>query len=156
MKKFETKLANLKVPIIKDDPLENDLRRDLANHFFSRDKIYKKRFRVSMTFAAILLLFGCATVLNPRIALRLNNLAFKNAEPEFPEFMARDDVPEQTLVDYSSINNPKLEGKLDPAKYREDKAYIVRRYISADDGSVMIVSEYDKEMEEKQITVGSK
>jgi hypothetical protein len=59
-------------------------------------------------------------------------------------------------LDYSSINNPRLEGKLDPDKYKESKAYIVRKYVSDTEGPVMIVSEYDKTRRTKREKLRSK
>ncbi len=142
MKNFEDKLNDLKIPTIENDPFENKLWRDLIQKFYAPEKKYKRNLRLAVGFACLLAIFGCSTILNPEIAYKINRFAFKKNVLSDLELIGRKLLPTESDMTYTSIRNPELRGKLNPADYIEDKAFLIRRYTSSTEGSVMIVSEF--------------
>ncbi len=142
VKNFEDKLNDLKIPSIESDPFENKLRRDLIQKFYAPEKKYKRNLRLAVGFACLLAIFGCSTILNPEIAYKINRLTFKKNVLSKIELQGRKLIPIESDMAYTSIRNPALYGKINPADYIEDKAFLIRRYTSDTEGSVMIVSEF--------------
>jgi hypothetical protein len=62
---------------------------------------------------------------------------------------AEDNCAEMENLAYTSIYNPNLQTKIDPEKFQEDKTYLVRKYVSEEEGGLMIVSEFGQK-EKKQ------
>jgi len=147
MKDLENRLFTMDVPKIEDDPFENELRRKLVNRFYKPVNNFRFKFKLATALASLLLIFGCVIVIQPGVALSLNKLIFPSnimvAEREYSE-------TENELA-YTSIFNPQLVSKLDPSKFQEDKAYIIRKYISAEEGAVMIISEFNQKRKPKKI-----
>ena len=142
MKNFEDKLNDLKIPTIENDPFENKLRKNLIQKYYTSEKKYKRNLRLAVGFACLLAIFGCSTILNPEIAYKINRFAFKKDVPSKLELQGRKLLFPGNDMTYTSIHNPELQGKINPADYTEDKAFIIRRYTSSTEGSVMIVSEF--------------
>jgi len=169
MKDLEKKLWGMKVPKLKDDPFETELRSKLVQRYFSKESIYKIRFKYAIGFACIMTIFCITTIIKPKIAYNVNQFAFKQAQEvsrdEVETGNRAKDLKEESVTNYakaldeyeqmisnvqsSSIYNPLLTGKLDPNKYREDKTYLIRKYVSQQEGSVMIVSEFGEKPEKK-------
>ncbi|MCF7793321.1 MAG: hypothetical protein K9N09_04435 [Candidatus Cloacimonetes bacterium] len=147
MKDLEIKLENMSVPQIEDEQFEYKLRRDLLDRYHQKTNNYRFRFRAAMAFCCLLLVFGCATILNPDVAVKINNMAFKKDIKIVP---ADQDCFSLENLAYTSIYNPNLTSKLDPDKFQEDKTYLVRKYVSSEEGGVMIVSEFDQKQNKKQ------
>ena len=144
MENFEKKLMEMKVPVLDNDPLEHELRRELLDRYFSPVRKYRRNSRFAFGFAGVLVVLMCTIVLNPRIAYELNSFAYR--EEKFSRVVGRGDAGfERDDMTYTSIYNPELAKKIDPGKYEEDTAFIIRRYTSPDEGSIMIVSEFDQE-----------
>ena len=142
MKTFEDKLNELKIPTIENDIFENKLRRNLVQKYFTSEKKYKRNLRLAVGFACLLAIFGCSTILNPEIAYKINRFTFKKNVLSKLELQGRKLLPAESDMTYTSIRNPELRGKLNPADYIEDKAFLIRRYTSSTKGSVMIISEF--------------
>ena len=159
MKDLENKLLELEIPTLESDPFEHELRRNLVNRFFQKEKDYKRYFRWSIGFAALMAVFGFWTIINPQIAVGLNEIAFQKTE--FPDEESQVMEPSHDgISDYAlaldkynelmdnmqttSIYNPRLSGKLNPENFEEDRAYLIRKYTSQTEGSVMIVSEINQ------------
>ena len=144
MENIEKKLMEMEVPVLENDPFEHQLRRELLDRYFSPVRKYRRNSRFAFGFAGVLVVLMCTIVLNPRIAYELNPFTYE--EESLSRFVAKgESVFEAEDMPYTSIHNPELVKKIDPAKYREDKAFIIRRYTSPDEGSIMIVSEFDQE-----------
>ena len=148
MKDLENKLFSMDVPKIEDDPFENELRRKLVNKFYKPVNNFRFKFKVATALASLLLIFGCAAVIHPGMILSLNKLIFPSRNIMIVE---RDDSYIENELAYTSIFNPQLVSKLDPSKFQEDKAYIIRKYISAEEGAVMIISEFNQKRKPKKI-----
>jgi hypothetical protein len=148
MKDLENKLFSIDVPKIEDDPFENELRRKLVNKFYKPVNNFRFKFKVATALASLLLIFGCAAVIHPNMILSLNKLIFPSRNIMI---VGRDDSDAENELAYTSIFNPQLVSKLDPSKFQEDKAYIIRKYISAEEGAVMIISEFDQRRKPKKI-----
>ncbi|MCK4358812.1 MAG: hypothetical protein KAW92_08720 [Candidatus Cloacimonetes bacterium] len=142
MKNFKEKLKNLEIPKIEDDPFEDELRNNILNKYFTPEIKYKHKLKFAYGLAGLFAVFLILTLIKPQIAYKINQLAFqKSEEIEFPsegDYLLRDDMV------YTSIYNPTLTEKIDPNRYTEDKAYIIRRYKSRNNETVMIVSEFDQ------------
>lgn len=158
MENFERRLLNLKIPVCSNDPLEEKLRSQLITYYFSTDRQYRIKYRLAAGFACLLIVFITSTIISPSITYKLNSLVFNK---EIIEKVADTRVNGESSVDYTealeeynryvnnmkstSINNPNLINKLDPGDYQEDKTYLIRKYVSQKEGSLMIVSEFDKD-----------
>jgi len=142
VKNFEDKLNDLKIPTIENDPFENKLRKNLIQKYYTSEKKYKRNLRLAVGFACLLAIFGCSTILNPEIAYKINRFTFKKNVLSPLELQGRKLLSRGSDMTYTSIHNPELQGKINPADYTEDKAFIIRRYTSSTEGSVMIVSEF--------------
>ncbi|MBC8415014.1 MAG: hypothetical protein ISS80_02925 [Candidatus Cloacimonetes bacterium] len=147
MKDLENKLFSMDVPKIEDDPFENKLRRKLVNRFYKPANNFRFKFKLVTALASLLLIFGCVIVIQPGVALSLNKLIF----PSNIMVAERDNSGTENELAYTSIFNPQLVDRLDPSKFREDKTYIIRKYISAEEGAVMIVSEFDQRKKPKKL-----
>ena len=147
MKDLENKLFSMDVPKIENDPFENELRRKLVNRFYKPTNNFRFKFKLATALASLLLIFGCVIVIQPGVALSLNKLIF----PSNIMAAERDDSGTENELAYTSIFNPQLVDRLDPSKFREDKTYIIRKYISAEEGAVMIVSEFDQRKKPKKL-----
>jgi len=142
VKNFEDKLNDLKIPTIENDLFENKLRRNLIQKYHTSEKKYKRNLRLAVGFACLLAIFGCSTILNPEIAYKINRFTFKKDVLSKLELQGRKLLSPESDMTYTSIRNPELQGKINPADYIEDKAFLIRRYTSSTEGSVMIVSEF--------------
>jgi len=147
MKDLENKLFSMDVPKIEDDPFENELRRKLVNRFYKPVNNFRFKFKLATALASLLLIFGCVAVIHPNMILSLNKLIFPS---NYVMLAEREDNTESELA-YTSIFNPQLVDRLDPSKFQEDKTYIIRKYISSEEGAVMIVSEFDQRRKPKKI-----
>ena len=148
MKDLENKLFSMDVPKIEDDPFENELRKKLVSRFYKPVNNFRFKFKVATALASLLLIFGCAAIIHPNMILNLNKLIFPSNNVMLAE---REDNDTENELAYTSIFNPQLVSKLDPSKFQEDKAYIIRKYISAEEGAVMIISEFDQRRKPKKI-----
>jgi hypothetical protein len=149
MKKLENILDNLKVPQLEDDPFEHELRRKLTNRYFNNRPNYRFRSKFVTVLALLLLTFTVSTIVEPGIAVKLNNFAF-NKPLEAETDTINDEELDRLMAEqlnenmkYTSIYNPELMDKLDPSDFKEDKAYLIRKYTSSTQGSVMMISEFD-------------
>jgi len=95
----------------------------------------------------------------PQISAKANDIAFKkevvpqenqNANYSDDEFFKRF-AGDDNKFHYTSIHNPNLKNRIDPEEYREDKTYLIRKYVSRDSQAVMIISEFDKPEKKKQL-----
>ena len=141
MKDLAKILENLQVPTCEDEQFEQKLRRRLLAKYYPATNGYKWKFKAALVFSCLLLVFGCATIIMPDVAIKLNNLAFRNSNR-----LASAEETDNNLDNliYTSIYNPHLAARLDPDKFQEDKAYLVRKYTSAEEGGLMIVSEFEQ------------
>ena len=147
MKDLENKLFSIDVPKIEDDPFENELRRKLVKRFYKPENNFRFKFRLATVLASLLLIFGCVIVIQPGVALSLNKLIF----PSNIMVTEKENISVENELAYTSIYNPQLVDRLDPSKFQEDKTYIIRKYISSEEGAVMIVSEFDQRKKPKKI-----
>ena len=164
MKDLENKLLSMDVPKIENDQFEQVLRNKLINKYHNKETVYVKKFRYSVAFASILFVVLMSVIIFPEIGIKANEVAF-NKEAEVLNENAKgnrnsnysDDEFFENFAEnndkfhYTSIYNPKLKNRIDPEEYREDKTYIIRKYVSRDSQAVMIISEFDKPERKKQL-----
>ncbi|HPR17928.1 MAG TPA: hypothetical protein PLD62_06755 [Candidatus Cloacimonadota bacterium] len=141
MKGLEIKLEEMKVPVCEDEQFAYRLRRNLLDRYYKSANGYRFKFRAVLAACCLLLVFGCITIIKPDVALKINNLAFHEEKKIIP---AEQDVSNLENLSYTSIFNPHLSNELDPDKFQEDKTYLVRKYVSSEQGGLMIVSEFDR------------
>jgi len=159
MKDLENKLLSIEVPKIENDQFKNVLRRKLVRKYHSRERVYIKKFRYSMAFTCCLLIIMTSLFIFPEISSKVNQVAFRkeipvhetqNANYSDDEFFNNFAENDNNFY-YTSIHNPNLQNRIDPEKYKEDKTYIIRKYVSRDSQAVMIISEFDKPERKKQL-----
>jgi hypothetical protein len=112
-----------------------------------------------MAFACSLLIVMTSLFIFPEISSKVNQVAFnkgtveqksQNANYSDDEFF-KDFAENDNKFYYTSIHHPNLKNRIDPEEYREDKTYIIRKYVSRDSQAVMIISEFDKPERKKQL-----
>ena len=164
MKDLENKLLLMDVPKIENDQFEQVLRNKLVKKYHSRETEYVKKFRYSVAFASILFVVLISVIIFPEIGIKANEVAFKkeaetlienangnkNANYSDDEFF-KNFAENNDKFKYTSIYNPNLKNRIDPEEYREDKTYIIRKYVSRDSQAVMIISEFDKPERKNQL-----
>ena len=160
MKDLENKLLSMEIPKIENDQFEQVLRNKIIRKYHSRESEYVKKFRYSIAFACFLAVLLISVVVYPEIIIKANEVAFKkevsesngngNANYSDDEYFQRF-AEDNNKFYYTSIHNPNLKNRIDPEEYREDKTYIIRKYVSRDSQAVMIISEFDKSERKKQL-----
>ncbi len=154
MNKFEDRIEKMEIPEIKNYELQNKLRQKLVRKYFNVERKYKKRYKLATAFACLLVIYLISTILKPKIADDINRFAFQKEEIEEIE---EELVPIDDYIKQTSIYNPKLANKINPTNYQEEKAYIIRKYVSSKNGNLMIISEFDqnKPKQKKLISMDS-
>ncbi len=160
MKDLENKLLSMNVPKIENDQFEQVLRSKLVRKYHSRESEYVRKYHYSIAFASFMVVLLISVIIFPKLSIRANKVAFEKevtssngngnanySNDEFFERFAEDD----NKFYYTSIHNPNLRDRIDPEKYREDKTYLIRKYVSRDSQAVMIISEFDKPERKKQL-----
>jgi len=150
MKNFKEKMENLDVPELNNDPLQNKLKRKLIHTYFRKENNYKKLFKIAVGFC---LLFFATTVIflaNPNIPHKIHTFAFEEMSSNLVHDTKNQTNLHDEAIKYTSINNPKFEQNIQPYKYEEENAYLIRQYSSRENEGVIVVSKFDND--EKQIT----
>ena len=160
MKDLENKLLSMEVPKIENDQFEQILRNKLIRKYHSKESEYIKKFRYSIVFASFMVILVISVFIFPEISVKTNKIAFKkevttsneneNASYSDDDFFKKF-AEDNSKFYYTSIHNPNLKNRIDPKEYREDKAYIIRKYVSRDSHAVMIISEFNKPERKKQL-----
>ena len=157
MKDLENKLLSMDVPKIESDQFEQVLRSKLVRKYHSRESEYIRKFHYSIAFASVMVILMISVFIFPEISAKANEIAFKKETQELKNRNYSDDeffkrfAEDDNKFYYTSIHNPNLKSKIDPEEYREDKTYIIRKYVSRDSQAVMIISEFDKSERKKQL-----
>ena len=160
MKDLENKLLSMEIPKIENDQFEQVLRNKIIRKYHSQESKYVKKFRYSIAFACFLAILLVSVIVYPEFIIKANEVAFKkevsesngngNANYSDDEYFQRF-AEDNNKFYYTSIHNPNLKNRIDPEEYREDKTYIIRKYVSRDSQAVMIISEFDKSERKKQL-----
>jgi len=142
MKKFEETLVKIEVPIIKDELLEQELHSQLINRYFSTTKKVYTGLRWAVGFAVLFFVVALTLVIKPQFALKAHELTFRYSTDS--SVKSKETTGLNDCLKYTSIRNPSIPNNIDPEKYQEDKAYVIRKYKSQEtDDAVLIVSEFD-------------
>ena len=131
-------LEQLSVPTIEDINFQNELRRSLLKHHFTPHRS-ALRLRVAIACACVLAIFGFATIINPDIAYRLNQIAFGADTKGHPGNTAGKNY---AGLQGTSLQNPDIAPYFPVQNFQEEKAYVIRKYTSPKNGAVMVVSEF--------------
>ncbi|MBS3767784.1 MAG: hypothetical protein KGY75_06670 [Candidatus Cloacimonetes bacterium] len=142
-KKFEQQMENLDVPVLENDPLKNQLKRNLENEFFPRKDIYRQKFRIAVSFCVLFLIVAITFWIEPRLPTKLHQIAFGKKIVEKHKKIEHAPLDKPML--YTSIDNPKFSEKIIPEHYQEDVAYLIRHYSSQNDNAVVVVSKFGNE-----------
>jgi len=147
MDKIKDMLNSLKIPQIDDKYQFNALRSRLLQAFFSRQRVYVLRYRWAVSMAALLFLILAATFMVPNFASSVNTLVFGDQNEEQP-------IIAENVQKSKGIVMPVGQGYDVNSSNRlidDDKTYLIRQYNSPSAGKVMVVSEYDKQMQKNKI-----
>jgi len=159
MKDLDKKLFSIQVPEIDDNQFKEELKNRLIKKY--HESKYQRKFHYALVYATFMMLFALGILLYPDIAIKINEFAFKKDIQKTEEIEKTEQLPtyensnyaQDNFFDdlntndkfhYTSIYNPNLKNKIDPNKYKEDKTYVIRRYVSSDSQAVMIISEFNK------------
>ena len=147
MDKIKDMLNSLKIPQIDDKYQFNALRSRLLQAFFSRQRVYVLRYRWAVSMAALLFLILAATFMVPNFASSVNTLVFGDQNEGQP-------IIAENVQKSKGIVMPVGQGYDVNSSNRlidDDKTYLIRQYNSPSAGKVMVVSEYDKQMQKNKI-----
>ncbi|MDP8209218.1 MAG: hypothetical protein RAO94_00430 [Candidatus Stygibacter australis] len=147
MDKIKDMLSTLKIPLIDDKYQFNALRSRLLQAFFSRQRVYVLRYRWAVSMAALLFLILAATFMVPNFASSVNTLVFGDHNKEQP-------IIAENVQKSKGILMPVDQGEMANSSNRlidDDKTYLIRQYNSPRAGKVMVVSEYNKQMQNNKI-----
>jgi hypothetical protein len=152
MEKLDKFLNELDVPQPEETDFEQRLRNQLVRKYINAPKSFQVPFKLAAGFAGLLIIFAIGVITNPQLAYDINSYVFQNETPVNLEEMEnlktfRDDFR------YTSINNPELAKELDPENYFEDKTYIIRKYRSSSNESIMLVSEMDPQRDTSPVKI---
>ena len=141
MKKFEEKLGSVNVPKLESDPFEKELKTKLAGYYFSPARKIQTQFRWAVGFAALFFVIAIALIVKPQFAYRAHNFTFRTSGESAVQPIEL--IPFNDYLRYTTIHNPSIESEFNPDNYREDKAYVVRKYRSQEtNDALLIVSEF--------------
>jgi len=160
MKDLENKLLSMDVPKVENDQFEQVLRSKLIRKYHSRESEYVRKYHYSVAFASFMFILLISIIIFPKLSIKANKVAFEkevassnengNANYSDDEFFKRFAEDDNKFY-YTSIHNPNLKNRIDPEEYREDKTYLIRKYVSRDSQAVMIISEFNKPERKKQL-----
>ncbi|MCF7911837.1 MAG: hypothetical protein K9M99_04880 [Candidatus Cloacimonetes bacterium] len=146
MDKIKDMLNMLKIPEIDDKYQFNALRSKLLQDFFSRQRFYITRYHWAASMAALLFIILAVTFLVPNLAKDVNNFVLGNKVDEQP-------IVAENVQKSKGILMPSEAGTLVNSPQRlvdDNKTYLVRHYNSPKAGKVMVVSEYNKHLQNNQ------
>jgi len=147
MDKIKDMLNSLKIPLIDDKFQFNALRSRLLQAFFSRQRVYMLRYRWAVSMAALLFLILVATFMVPDFTSSVNTLVFGDQGKGQP-------LVAENVEKSKGILMPVDQGKIANSSNRlinDDKTYLIRQYNSPRSGKVMVVSEYNKQLQNNKI-----
>ena len=147
MDKIKDMLNSLKIPQIDDKYQFNALRSRLLQAFFSRQRVYVLRYRWAVSMAALLFLILAATFMVPNFASSVNTLVFGDQNEEQPLIAENVQKSKGIVMPVGQGYDANSSNRL----IDDDKTYLIRQYNSPSAGKVMVVSEYDKQMQKNKI-----
>jgi len=113
-----------------------------AKYFHNTANVIYWKFRFVSVMATALVSILITFIVNLNIAYRVNQFVMQEEVPKTSDESFDEMLPN---IDYTSIKNPGLKSSLDPDQFQEDKSYVIRKYTSTNNGSVMIISEFEPE-----------
>ena len=142
MENFENQLEQIEIP--QDESLihKAKLRNELESAFFAKNT-YKQKFHFSSVTAIIFSFLLLGFIAFPQLPAKINYLVFHNNNKKADIFNDQKQMISNPQLQFTSIENPSLINQIDPSIFTEDKAFLVRKYNSNSDGSVVIVSEFE-------------
>lgn len=141
MKKFEEKLGSVTVPMLENNPFEQELKAKLIGHYFSPTRKAQIQLRWAVGFAVLFFVIAIGLIIKPQFAYRAHNFTFRTSRESAVQ--PGELMPFNDYLRYTTIYNPSIESEFDPDQYVEDKAYIVRKYRSQEtNDALLIVSEF--------------
>lgn len=161
MNDLEKRLMKIETPKPKNEQFKKKLHDRLVKKYHSEGSKYQRLFHYSLVYATFMMLFVLGALIYPDVALKINELAFKKNSKQIAKIdvdkKQTDSLKELDNVDgvfddtqlsdkfsYTSIHHPNLKDAINPQNYKEDKAFIIRKYVSQDSQSIMIISEFDQ------------
>lgn len=151
MKQFENKLDELNIDKIETPVFRANLRRDLESQYFQDKKSSIFRKKLSFIPATVLSILLISFIIKPELPKQLNQFIFRQ-KVEISEDITLENIQQNLQLQYTSIHNPSLIGEINPNNFIEDKAYLIRKYNSPQDGSILIVSEFGDGFNKQIIT----
>ncbi len=154
MKQIKDLLNSLKIPEIDDQYQFTALRSRLLHNFFSNQRQYLVRYRWALSLAALMFLILVVTIIIPHFAQDANNFVFGDQEKEIPAVVTNDQTGNGIVMQNDQETTIKSGNDL----ISNDKTYLIRQYNSPRVGKVMVVSEYNRQLQNnkiRKVTAGS-
>jgi hypothetical protein len=147
MERIKSMLDDLKIPKIDDQFQFNALRSRLLKSFFSSQRQYVLRYRWALSLAALLFVVLATTIIMPNFAKDVNNFVFRSNKNDLPALINDPHNGNTIVMDNSSTSQKNTAGSI----IDNDKTYLIKQYNSPRMGKVMVVSEYDRQLQNNKI-----
>ena len=141
MDNFNKEMQNLQINKIENDPLQKELRNKIHNKYFTATESYRFRFQFVMGFATVLFLVLLTFIINPQIPTNIHSMAF-NLQTVKPINKIDDSQVQYQNIRYTSLENPIMSRNIEPDRYKEDNAYLIRKYSADNNDAILVVSEF--------------
>ncbi len=154
MKQIKDMLNSLKIPEIDDQYQFTALRSRLLHNFFSNQRQYMVRYRWAVSLAALMFIILAVTFIIPHFAQDVNSFVFGGKDNDIPVVVENDQAGKGIVMQ----NDPGMTVSSGNNLINNDKTYLIRQYNSPRVGKVMVVSEYDRQLQNnriKKVTAGS-
>ncbi|MCD4651033.1 MAG: hypothetical protein K8S56_04515 [Candidatus Cloacimonetes bacterium] len=146
MDKFEQEMMQMNMPEVSTENHQETLKKQIMSLYTQREVRYRKMFRFATSFACLVMALTFWLIADPALACRLNNFAFDSCKLETEVTSVA-----PVVIDYTSIQNPKIENLIPTEKFLENSIYVIRTYTSSEEEQLLLISEYQNQNEQKPI-----
>jgi hypothetical protein len=144
MKQFEEKLWNMRIPEKDDIFFEKRLRSQLIDRFVRTETNYLWHYRIAAGIACFFAVFTFVMLFLPTDSKQ--TYTFLNSPEQNVNTTEASASSLDEVLHYTSIENPVIANELGTVQFDEDKTYLIRRYVNANQETVTIVTEIEPQV----------
>lgn len=148
MKAIEDMLNNLKIPRLEKAEFFNRLRVDLMQTFVNPQRVYRLRYNWAVSIAAVLFILLVIAFTSPGVVAKVNAFAFGEKENSPGQEILVQEESGYQGIQYNEASTSITQKN--PNLLSPEKTYMIKQYDSRQ-GRIMIVSEYDRQQQNKII-----
>ncbi|MEA2104295.1 MAG: hypothetical protein U9P79_06615 [Candidatus Cloacimonadota bacterium] len=141
MNNFIKEMENLQIPNIENASFQNTLKNQIHSKYFTAAESYRLKFRFAIGFATAIFLVLLIFIINPQIPTNINSIAF-NLQTAKPGNEIDESYAKYQNIRYTSLENPVIGRNIEPGRYKEDNAYLIRKYSADNNDAILVVSEF--------------